>query len=147
MKVYKSLYTRIQYSIYLWTQDADVDLVKIRGLTWTKYLGICTSLVTMHAPWVGHTTAVGQRRRNLWRHNGQAPNITFPSTYLPVIHQSSKTNIYSALLECYYNSVLDRYWTTELYKLISTDIMLDIQLLTSVRTIHGKVDRSKIKQN
>jgi len=29
-----------------------------------KYLGIRTSLVTMHAPWVVHTTAVGQRRRN-----------------------------------------------------------------------------------
>ena len=29
-----------------------------------KYLGIRTCLVTMHAPWVVHTTAVGQRRRN-----------------------------------------------------------------------------------
>jgi len=44
--------------------DADADLVKIYGLTWMKYLGIRTSLVTMHAPWVVHTTAVGQRRRN-----------------------------------------------------------------------------------
>jgi len=40
--------------------DADADLVKIYGLTWRKYLGIRTSLVTMPAPWVGHTTAVGQ---------------------------------------------------------------------------------------
>ena len=40
--------------------DADVDLVKINGLTWMKYLGISTSLVTMHVSWVGHTTAVGQ---------------------------------------------------------------------------------------
>jgi len=30
--------------------DADADLVKIYGLTWMKYLGIRTSLVTMHAP-------------------------------------------------------------------------------------------------
>ena len=36
--------------------DTDADLVKIYGLTWMKYLGIRTSLVTMHA--------VGQRRRN-----------------------------------------------------------------------------------
>ena len=57
MKVYKSLCTRIQYSIYLWTQTR---MVKIHGLTWMKYLGICTSLVTMHALMVGHTTAAGQ---------------------------------------------------------------------------------------
>ena len=38
--------------------DADADLVKICGLTWMKYLGIRTSLVTMHAPCVVHTTAV-----------------------------------------------------------------------------------------
>ena len=44
--------------------DADADLVKIYGLTWMKYLGIRTSLVTMRAPWVVHTTAVGQRRWN-----------------------------------------------------------------------------------
>jgi len=44
--------------------DADADLVKICGLTWMKYLGIRTCLVTMHAPCVVHTTAVGQRRRN-----------------------------------------------------------------------------------
>ena len=88
---------------------------------WMKYLGIRTSLVTMHAPWVGHTMAVGQSPRNLWRHNRQAPNITFSCTHLPGVHQSSKTNIYRALLECYYNSVLDRYWTTELHKLISTE--------------------------
>jgi len=30
--------------------DADADLVKIHGLTWTEYLGIRTSLVTTHAP-------------------------------------------------------------------------------------------------
>ena len=41
--------------------DADADLVKIYGLTWMKYLAIRTSLVTMPAPWVGYTTAVGQR--------------------------------------------------------------------------------------
>ena len=41
--------------------DADADLVKIYGLTWMKYLWIRTSLVTMHAPWVVYTTAVGQR--------------------------------------------------------------------------------------
>ena len=41
--------------------DANADLVKINGLAWMKYLGIRTSLVTMHAPWVGHTTAVGQK--------------------------------------------------------------------------------------
>jgi len=35
-----------------------------------KYLGIRTSLVTMHAPWVVHTTAVGQTETTeLWRHN------------------------------------------------------------------------------
>ena len=61
-----------------------------------------------------------QSWRNLWCHNRQAPNIMFPSTYLPGIHQSSKTNIYSVLLEFYYNLVLDRYWTTALHKLIST---------------------------
>ena len=44
--------------------DADADLVKICGLTWMTYLGIRTSMVTMHAPCVVHTTAVGQRRRN-----------------------------------------------------------------------------------
>jgi len=40
--------------------DTDVDLIKIHRLTWIKYLGIRTSLVTMRALWVGHTTAVGQ---------------------------------------------------------------------------------------
>ena len=44
--------------------DSDADLVKICGLTWMKYLGIHTCLVTMHAPCVIHTTTVGQRRRN-----------------------------------------------------------------------------------
>jgi len=28
---------------------------EIHGLTWTKYLGICTSLVTSRAPWMGQT--------------------------------------------------------------------------------------------
>ena len=46
--------------------DADADLVKIYGLTWMKYLGIRTSLVTMHAPWVDSTPRLWakQRRRN-----------------------------------------------------------------------------------
>ena len=61
-----------------------------------------------------------QSRRNLWRHNRQAPKITFPCTYLPGVINQEKQNIYSALFECYYNSVLHRYWTTELHKLIST---------------------------
>ena len=58
MKVYKSLRTRIHYPIKHLSVDSDAgaDLVKIYGLTWMKYLGIRTSLVTMHA--------VGQRRRN-----------------------------------------------------------------------------------
>jgi len=42
-----------------------------------------------------------QSQWNSWRHNCQAPNVTFPSTCLPGVHQSvhqwSKTNIYSTL--------------------------------------------------
>jgi len=60
MKVYKSLRTRITVQHLSVDSDADVDLVKIYGLTWMKYLGIRTSLVTLHAPWVVHTMAVGQ---------------------------------------------------------------------------------------
>ena len=52
------------YPIKHLSVDSDADLVKICGLTWMKYLGIRTSLVTMHAPCVVHTTAVGQRQRN-----------------------------------------------------------------------------------
>ena len=77
--------------------DADADLVKIHRLTWIKYSGIRTSLVTMHA--------VGQRRRNY--------DVTIARHQTLRSHawrnQSSKTNIYSALLECYYNSVLHQY--------------------------------------
>jgi len=52
MKVYKSLRTRIHYPIKHLSVDSDAgaDLVKIYGLTWMKYLGIRTSLVTMRAP-------------------------------------------------------------------------------------------------
>ena len=61
MKVYKSLRTRLQYSIYLWTQTRIWSKSTDQCL---KYLGIRTCLVTVHAPWVVHTTAVGQRQRN-----------------------------------------------------------------------------------
>jgi len=82
---------------------------------WIKQRSLC-----LLPGWATPRLWAKQSRRNLWRHNLQAPNITFPCTYLPGIHQSSKTNIYSALLECCYNSALDRYWTVELHKLIST---------------------------
>ena len=53
MKVYKSLRTRIQCGLRHGCGSGqnlrtDVD----------EYFGIRTSLVTMHAPWVVHTTAV-----------------------------------------------------------------------------------------
>ena len=119
MKVYKSLRTRIQYSIYLWTQ------MRMVWCGWNIWGFAPLWSLCLLPGWATPRLWAKQSRRNLWprnlwRHNLQAPNITFPCTYLPVVHQSSKTNIYSALLECYYNSVLDRYWTTELHKLIST---------------------------
>ena len=74
--------------------DADADLVKIYGLTWMKYLGIRTSLVTMHAPWVVHTTAVGQRRRNydvtITRHQ----TLRFPCL---AYHRRQSTRVNSAV--------------------------------------------------
>ena len=121
MKEYKSLRTRIQYSIYLWTQTR--MRIWSKSMDWrgwniwgsTPLWSPCV-LPGWATPWLW----AKQSRQNLWRHNRQAPKITLPSTYLPGIHQSNKTNIYSVLWECYYNLVLDRYWTAELHKLIST---------------------------
>ena len=94
MKVYKSLYTRIQYSIYLWTQDADVDLVKIHGLTCMKYLGICTSLVTIHAPWVVHSMAVGQRESTEFMTSQWPGTKHYVPIHIPACHTSIKQNKY-----------------------------------------------------
>jgi len=89
MKVYKSLRTRIQYGIYLWI---DADLVKIHGLTWMKYLEIRTSLVTMHAPWVGHTTAVGQTESTEFMTSQSPLTKHYVPIHIPAWRTSIKQN-------------------------------------------------------
>jgi len=60
------------------------SLVKIHVLTWTKYLWICTSLVTMRAPWMGQTEST-----EFMTSQSPGTKCSFPST--------SKTTIYSTL--------------------------------------------------
>jgi len=74
--------------------DADVDLAKIHGLTWIKYLGIRTSLVTMHAPWVGHTMAVGQTESMEFMTSQSPGTKHYVSIHIPAWRTSNKQNKY-----------------------------------------------------
>jgi len=74
--------------------DADADLVKIRGLTWMKYLGIRTSLVTMHAPWVSHTTAVGQTESTEFTTSQSPGTKHYVPIHIPACRTSIKQNKY-----------------------------------------------------
>jgi len=94
MKVYKSLRTRIQYSIYLWTQTRMRiwSKLKIRGLTWINIQR--SSLVTMHAPWVGHTMAVGQTKSTEFMTSQSPGTKHYVPIHIPAWRTSSKQNKY-----------------------------------------------------
>jgi len=108
-----SIYLWTQMRMWIWSKSTDW-----RG--WNIWGSAPLWSLCMLPEWATPQLWAKHSQRNFWRHNRQTPNITFLSTYLPGVHQSSKTNIYRTLLECYYNLVSDRYWTTELHKLIST---------------------------
>ena len=98
--------------------DADADLVIIYGLTWMKYLGIRTSLVTMPAPWVGHTMAVGQTESTefmtvtISRHQ---PLRSHAHTCLAYINPAKQIFIVP-----YWNVIIILYWIgTELQNCIN----------------------------
>jgi len=74
--------------------DADADLVKIHRLTWIKYSGIRTSLVTMHAPWVGHTTAVGQTEWTEFMMSQSPGTKHYIPIHIPAWRTSIKQNNY-----------------------------------------------------
>ena len=74
--------------------DADADLVKIYGLTWMKYLGIRTSLVTMHAPWVGHTAAAGQTESTLFMTSQSPGTKHYVPMHIPAWRTSIQQNKY-----------------------------------------------------
>ena len=131
--------------------DADADLVKIYGLTWMKYLWIRTSLVTMHAPWVVHTTAVGQRRRNydvtIARHQtlrSHAWRITGGSRHALTLQYLDKTDsaVFSVCINESNSYQAKNLWWIGQFMSVWSDIVLLRYAKYCFRTINNTINQN-----
>ena len=109
MKVYKSLRSAHTDPIQHLSvdSDADADLVKIRGLTWMKYLEISTSLVTACSPGGPHHGCGPNRVDGIYevtiaRHQTL---LSHPHTCLAYINQAKQI-----FIAPYWNVIIIRYW-------------------------------------